>query len=286
VVTEEDMRTQVMGTARWIAAARARESVRADRLFDDPWAAQLAGRQGVEMLVAREAGGQQNGFLPVRTRFFDDVLAAACRPAGQVVLLGAGLDTRAWRLRLPARTTVFELDYPEVLGAKVAVLRESDLASERRAVPGDLRADWVQQLMAAGFDPTCVSVWIAEGVLFYLTSAQVDDVLAGAATLSAPGSVFAADTFGTGLLRLPSLRALVEHRARSGAALPFCTDEPRELLARAGWRPESILDLGAPGANFGRLAPIPSQWDGGSDPSMRTYLLVGSRQVPAGLGAP
>jgi len=280
------MRTQVMGTARWIAAARARESARADRLFDDPWAAELAGCQGMQMLAAREAGGQQNRFLPVRTRFFDDVLAAACKPAGQVVLLGAGLDTRAWRLSLPARTTVYELDYPEVLAAKLAVLREADVATDRRAVPADLRADWVQQLLAAGFDPMTATVWIAEGVLFYLTSSQVDDLLAGAATLSARDCVLAADTFGTGLLRLPAMRALVERRARRGAALPFCTDTPRDLLARAGWRPDSVLDLGAQGANYGRCAPIPSQWDGGRDPSMRTYLLVGSRQVAAGHSAP
>jgi methyltransferase (TIGR00027 family) len=274
-----------MGTARWIAAARARESARGDRLFDDPWAAELAGRHGLEMLAAGEGGGQPNCFLPVRTRFFDDVLAAACKPGGQVVLLGAGLDTRAWRLSLPVGTVVYELDYSEVLVAKVAVLREADVAADRRAVPADLRADWVQQLLAAGFDPMTATVWIAEGVLFYLTSSQVDGVLAGAATLSARDSVVAADTFGTGLLRLPALRALVEHRARSGAALPFCTDTPRHLLASAGWRPDSVLDLGAPGANYGRLAPLPSQWDGGRDPSMRTYLLVGSRQVAAGHSA-
>ena len=279
------MRTQVMGTARWIAAARARESARSDRLFNDPWAAELAGCQGFEMLAAAEAGGQQNGFLPVRTRFFDDVLAAACKPAGQVVLLGAGLDTRAWRLPLPADTIVYELDYSEVLSAKVAVLREADVATERRAVAADLRADWVRPLLAAGFDPMTATVWIAEGVLFYLTGSQVDDMLAGAATLSARGCVLGADTFGTGLLRLPAMRALVEHRARSGAALPFCTDTPSQLLARAGWRPDSVLALGAPGANYGRLAPLPSAGDGGRDPSMRTYLLVGSHPVAAGHSA-
>jgi len=274
-----------MGTARWIAAARARESARGDRLFNDPWAAELAGSQGFEMLAAAEAGGQQSGFLPVRTRFFDDVLAAACKPAGQVVLLGAGLDTRAWRLPLPAGTTVYELDYSEVLTAKVAVLREADVATARRAVAADLRADWVQPLLAAGFDPMTATVWIAEGVLFYLTSSQVDDMLAGAATLSARDSVLAADTCGTGLLRLPAMRALVEHRARSGAALPFCTDRPCQLLARAGWRPDSVLDPGAPGASYGRLAPLPRAWDGGRDPSMRSYLLVGSRPVAADHGA-
>jgi methyltransferase (TIGR00027 family) len=266
-----------MGTARWIAASRARESARPDRLFEDPWAAELAGFEGFEMLAASEAGGQENCFLPVRTRFFDDVLAAAGKPGGQVVLLGAGLDTRAWRLRLPAQTTVYELDHPEVLAAKLAVLREADSSCERRAVPADLRTDWAQQLLAAGYDPTTSTVWIAEGVLFYLTDSEVHALLARAATLSTQDAVFAADTFGTGLLRLPATRALVQRRGRSGAPLPYCTDQPRHLLTSTGWPPESVLDLGASQANFGRLQPVPSHWDGGTDPTTRTYLLVGSR---------
>ena len=61
------------GTAHWIAAARARESERADRLFDDPYAAVLAGDRGRAALAASEgASGSENEFLPVRTRFFDD----------------------------------------------------------------------------------------------------------------------------------------------------------------------------------------------------------------------
>jgi methyltransferase (TIGR00027 family) len=266
-----------MGTARWIAASRARESARGDRLFEDPWAAELAGSQGFDMLAAREVGGQENCFLPVRTRFFDDVLASACKPAGQVVLLGAGLDTRAWRLPLPAHTIVYELDYPEVLADKLAVLREADLPVRRRAVPADLRTDWAQELLATGFDPRRSTVWIAEGVLFYLTDGQVDALLAAAAALSAGDAVFGADTFGTGLLRLPGMQALVEHRRQSGAPLPYCTDQPSYLLTRTGWHPEPVLDLGASQANFGRLHRLPSQWDGGTDPTTRTYLLVGSR---------
>src|SRR6266699_6751320 len=94
----------VAGTAYWIAAARARETARPDRLFEDPYAAALAGDRGRRMLERAEAPtGRPNPFLPIRTRHFDDVLVAEAgrdRP-GQVVLLGAGLDTRGFRLPLP-----------------------------------------------------------------------------------------------------------------------------------------------------------------------------------------
>ena len=94
-------------TAHWIAAARARESERADRLFDDPHAAVLAGRRGRAALVASEgATGGENEFLPIRTRFFDDVLRTAVDRLEQVVLLGAGLDTRAFRLARRASSSL------------------------------------------------------------------------------------------------------------------------------------------------------------------------------------
>ena len=90
-------------TSRWMAAARARESERADRLFDDPLAAALAGPEGFAWLEQMEAaaGSDGPGLYPViRTRFFDDFVLDACRRLGvrQVVLAAAGLDTRAFRL--------------------------------------------------------------------------------------------------------------------------------------------------------------------------------------------
>ncbi len=107
-----------LGTAQWVAAARAREAGRPDRLFIDPWAEQLAGPAGAAALAASEAAsGQENVYLPVRARFFDDVLLDG-RWAIRVVLLGAGLDTRAQRLEWTPDTVVFEVDHPEVLDAK------------------------------------------------------------------------------------------------------------------------------------------------------------------------
>jgi O-methyltransferase involved in polyketide biosynthesis len=69
--------TAAAGTTAWIAAARARESARTDRLFDDPWAGLLAGDGGRIRLAAGERAGGENTFLPVRTRYFDDVPVAA-----------------------------------------------------------------------------------------------------------------------------------------------------------------------------------------------------------------
>jgi methyltransferase (TIGR00027 family) len=256
-------------TANWIAAARARESTRPDRLFHDPWAAQLAGPQPLEQ--------PDNPFLPVRTRFFDDLIEETTTWAAQVVLLGAGFDTRAYRLGLPAERTVFELDRAEVFASKEGVLATAEPRCLRRTVAVDLAGDWTSPLLESGFDPDRPTVWLAEGVLFYLTAGAVEALLAGAAALARDRAVFAADTFGTGLLGLDSMQPLIRARNAAGQPLPYCTDDPRGLLLRCGWDVEAIVEPGQPRANFGRLRPVPENWSSGG-----TYLMIGLRKATGG----
>src|SRR3712207_8045357 len=78
-------------------------------------------------------------YVVVRTRFFDDFLLYACWGAGvrQVVLLAAGMDTRAFRLNWPSGTRLYELDRPVVLAAKEEVRSEehtSELQSRQYLV--------------------------------------------------------------------------------------------------------------------------------------------------------
>lgn len=93
--------------------------------------------------------------MVIRTRFFDDYLIdAAAAGVGQVVLLAAGLDTRAFRLPWPDDVRVFELDLPEVLTFKAQVLSRSGGAPRcvRTVLPVDLCSDWRGALAEAGHD--------------------------------------------------------------------------------------------------------------------------------------
>jgi methyltransferase (TIGR00027 family) len=103
-------------TARWTAAARALESARADRLLNDPWAARLAGAEDLAWAANRPPDGMTPMIL--RNRFFDDFLHRIARDnvLRQMVLMAAGLDTRAFRLEWPAGASIFKLDQPAVLG--------------------------------------------------------------------------------------------------------------------------------------------------------------------------
>ena len=183
----------VGGTGLTVAAVRAGETARPDRLFADPLAAAFAAAGGLEPGdgPAGRRGVGLRVWVVARTLFLDDLLAEATRRGcRQVVLLGAGFDARAFRLPWPIGTRCFEVDTPDVLGPKDQVLAAEHAVPgcERVVVPCDLRDDWPAALRDAGLDPARPTAWIAEGLLVYLAPADVDRLLDTITALSAPGS--------------------------------------------------------------------------------------------------
>jgi methyltransferase (TIGR00027 family) len=260
----------VTATAHWIAAVRARETARADHLFVDRFAAALAGTAGVSMMERSErAAGSENSYIPVRVRWFDDAIQAATSQVAQVVLLGAGLDTRPLRLDLPPDLTWYDLDRSEVLAEKHEVLRHQATRCEVRPVAADLAADWGTPLRAAGFAQHLPTAWIAEGLLFYLEDPI--SLLREIATMSAAGSTFIADIMGAAGLEAPSMHAYRDHCARNGLPPPFGSDDPAGLLAEAGWRPRTLVVPGGPDANFARLPAAPA----GGHPGAPHFVIAG-----------
>ena len=192
----------------WMASARPRsarlrcaaESERVDRLLDDPYAAafvaaapplfpdvpSLSDHDDLAALVEAGITG-----VAIRTRFFDEHVEAACA-AGcrQVVLLAAGLDTRAFRLHWPDDVRLFELDLPELFAFKERVLATQNASPrcDRRVVPADLRSDWSTPLRAAGFEPSRLTTWVAEGLLVYLSRVDAERLLTVVRDFSARGS--------------------------------------------------------------------------------------------------
>lgn len=183
----------VGGTGLAVAAIRAAETARPDRLFADPLAGAFVAASGWSS--ARPPGDRRAAALKTwvvaRTVFLDELLVSAgqdgCR---QVVLLGAGFDARAFRLPWPPGVRCFELDTADVLDRKAQVLTAEQAVAgcERIPVACDLRADWSAALLAAGLRPGQRTAWIAEGLLTYLGGYEVDRLLAALTSLSAPGS--------------------------------------------------------------------------------------------------
>lgn len=249
----------LQATARWTAAVRAGECSRPDALVDDPWAERLAGADGMAWLATRPSAS----VLPivVRTRYFDDWLRdVAVAPAiPQVVLLGAGLDTRAWRLPWAAGTTMLEVDRAELLDAKDTVLGEAGAVARcvRRPVPADLAGDWPTALARAGFDRRLPTAWLAEGVLFYLPTDVIGAILGAVTSLSSAGSRLGLDILNRAVLESPHTRAWLDMQAAAGAPWIGWLDDPAGSLAGLGWH-ATLVQPGEPGANHGRWTlPVP-----------------------------
>jgi methyltransferase (TIGR00027 family) len=183
-------------TAVAVAMARATETGRADALFHDPYAQSFV--DAAKAVLAEDEWPSLTAWVElfysrgvVRTRFIDDfVCAATAQGCAQLVILGAGLDARAFRLPVPT-TDVFEVDTPSVFGFKDQVLADAGAAPTARSrttVHADLRQDFAASLAASSFDPSRPTAWVAEGVLPYLTAEQARGVLTEVGRLSAPGS--------------------------------------------------------------------------------------------------
>lgn len=243
----------VADTGLLVAAIRAAESRRADRLFDDPFAEKLAGESGSRMLAdaLATAGEKSTLQIVVRTRFWDEALLRATRHVDQVVLLAAGMDARAYRLTWPAGTAVYELDQPEVVAAKSGLLAGDHPRCHWTALGVDLTRDWTRALRSTTFDPTKPAVWLAEGLLQYLDEPAVHTLFDRVDAMSAPGSVLLYDVVGKTLLDAAMLAAVRESMARSGAPWRFGTDAPGELSGRLGWS-ATVTDIAEPGNAYGR----------------------------------
>ncbi len=197
-------------TATWVAAWRslARYSGEriggdpiAERLVPEPYAAILraAGRaptiaRAVQTLARIVTRGQSR-HLPLRTRAIDDAIEQAiARGVRQLVVLGAGLDARAWRLAALHEATVFEVDHPSTQAYKrrrVAGLPA--LAREVRFVESDFEHGALATSLAnAGHDAARPSVFVWEGVTMYLSRAAIESTLACVEARSVGGSTLVA----------------------------------------------------------------------------------------------
>ncbi|NGO07017.1 SAM-dependent methyltransferase [Streptomyces sp. HC44] len=232
---------QLAVTARWTAAARARESARPDRLFHDPYAAALAGDDGHRLLesMERASGGAENPYLAIRTRFFDDAALARLTTAGpcQVVSVAAGLDTRPYRCAWPEGTVVYEVDQPDPLTWKGTVLSTLGAVSgcRLRTVRTDLRGSWHTELGAAGFDASVPTLWLIEGLLVYLDHAHVETLLAQVSALSSAGSLLVTDAVNSALYDQPWAQPQLRLLEHLGMPWRSHIDDPVAFLARYGW---------------------------------------------------
>ncbi len=233
-------------TARMVAAYRGRASAREDAICHDPWALALAGEDGAE--VARRYDltfAPMELWIALRTAYFDRQIERFTRPRGpiaQVVLLGAGLDTRAARL---AREGVrfFEVDREESQSLKLERLArlEGYPVDAATYVRCDFeRQDFLERLVAGGFAVAEPAFFVWEGVTAYLSEDAVRATLRRVAQGMHPGSVLVFDHLRrrivAGDLKDPKDQESRAFVADLGEPLRFGVDYPLPMLYEEGFR--------------------------------------------------
>jgi methyltransferase (TIGR00027 family) len=223
-----------------VAAYRARASARPSPICEDPWAAALAGEEGMALAA------EQDRWFPhlelwtaVRTAYLDaHVRHWTAHGFAQVVLLGAGVDTRAVRLARPG-VRFFEVDQPATQAYKrerVAAL-PGYAAGAATYVSCDFESDdFVERLVAAGFavDQPALILW--EGVTPYLTDAAIRATLRRVAGGLHPGSILLFDHLLQARPPSGKKEDTREFVGRLGEPVRFGSKDPVPMLAECGFR--------------------------------------------------
>ncbi|MFI1912748.1 class I SAM-dependent methyltransferase [Nocardia sp. NPDC020380] len=217
--------------------------------FSDPIALQLLEPDEQRLVDEVRAGARPKSFGPrmeyemlsttaevlaARTVAIDDAVRE--RGAPQLVILGAGLDARAWRMPELAEVTVFEVDHPASQAVKHVRMGERTALTAVRFVPVDFGKDVLgAALAAAGHDETRPTTWIWEGVVPYLTSGEVAATIAEIARRSAPGSRLIITYPTPNLVYHYGRKAMDVLLSVSGRTSPMAR-EPQ----RSSWTPERL----------------------------------------------
>jgi len=248
----DDARAKVGSTAFGVATLRAKETEKGDAaLVKDPFAHHFSCVESNTFLngLTPEKLKEMIDGIAVRTKAIDEEILSGLRETssssneqqltGQVVVLGAGLDCRAWRLfSKEAGSSVdwYEIDFPEVIDFKWNTLVEQVKATPTvnyKAVRANLgTTDLADALKSTGFDASKKTIWLLEGFTGYLTEDELRKLLDSLKSISATGSRLVATFLGEKYGSATSM-----HR--------FHTDQPLRFMSQWGWdgREESVHQI-------------------------------------------
>lgn len=245
----EPLISDVTDTARLVAAYRAIESTRPDALFRDPLAERLAGTRGRAMVDTQHIA-RDGWWMVARTKLIDDLLRRALDDGcDRVVNLAAGLDTRPYRLDLPAHLEWVEVDNAELLADKQRLLADQQPRCRLTHRAADLTDPIARgNVLADSLTGASKAFVLTEGLLMYLTAA---DVSALAADLVRPEIAWwTADFASAGLIKSIAGR---EADTLRNAPPQFGPHNGVAFFEDLGWTPLEIESVLPAAHRFRRL---------------------------------
>lgn len=245
----------VSDTAMWIAAYRAQESERPDAVFRDPLARKLAGDRGFRMVETTPNTSAMAFAMVARTTAIDSlVLRALEKGVDTVVNLGAGLDTRPYRLNLPAALRWIEVDFPSTIEYKNEMLRTDRPVCQLQRIASDLSDGSERKILFERLgSETNRALIITEGVVGYLSNTHAADL---SADLHAQQSFsFWIMDYAQGKLRRNNYQKKLDKKLVE-APLQFDVEQPIEYFGHHGWRVEENIYILDEADRIGRKIPL------------------------------
>lgn len=269
----------ISATAVATAYFRSVESKRPDHLFVDTLGEQFVAASGIsadgDLRLPDVTEHRLYRSVAARTHYLDDQVWGAVRDGvRQVVIVGAGLDVRAYRMGLPADVTVFEVDLDVLFEFKEPVLSAAGSAPTcpRVTVVGDVTGDWSKALSEAGHRANEATVWVVEGLFIYLTDEQNEQLLAAVSEISAPGSMLCGAHFGPGSVDEQQTRQMQDRVNQAGYGFQSYVADPAAWLAPYGWE-TSAVSIADYAAGIDRALPYTEE------PGREVSWLLSGRRV-------
>jgi methyltransferase (TIGR00027 family) len=254
----DDTLQHVSDTALWVAYYRAEESERPDALFRDPYAKLLAGERGRRIALGMGPTARYTRWtLVIRTVIIDRFIEAAIRDAGidTILNLGAGLDSRPYRMALPETLRWIEVDHVRIIDHKESLLAAEKPRCRLERIRLDLADRAARQQLFADVSRDARKVLVlTEGVLPYLSVAAVSD-LAADLHACANFQFWVAEYFAQESYRYINN----PHRLKKMRNTPFLffPDDWFGFFRSRGWLPQETRYLGEETLKLGRTPPAP-----------------------------
>lgn len=245
----------ISDTSLWVAVYRADESDRPDAVFRDPFARKLAGERGEKIVNAMVSGRKNSWSLVARTWLFDQFVMQHVKEGYDLVLnLASGLDTRPYRMDLPAGLVWIDADLPDIVSYMNEMMKDEMPRCKHERVAVDLadrqaRLEFFRQVSTRSKKILVVT----EGLVVYL---PIDEAGAFAYDLShTPGfKRWVIDMVSPSIL--PMIKEEMGNMLEEAKSpLVFAPEEGEDFFRLFGWKPIDIKSRLKIAATLNRLSP-------------------------------
>jgi methyltransferase (TIGR00027 family) len=254
---EEPLIRHVSDTAFMVAAFRAAESERPDSMFRDPLASSLAGERGKEIVAKLPKWFLGAWTVALRTVIIDDFIATALQDGVDTVLnLGAGLDTRPYRMALPPSLQWIEVDYPDVIAWKNSRLSGERPICRLERIGLDFADMPARQKLLSEIGSRSTKILVlTEGVIPYLSNEEVA-ALASELRKIEQVQFLVVDYYSPDALRYRHRKVRI-NRLMKNAPFHFEPKDWFQFFDSLGWRPREVRYIADEARRRNRPAPWP-----------------------------